>query len=410
MSVTPEQLVQSIHGSATRLVLAVTGGGSGAIAQLLEVPGASRTVLEACVPYSEPAMIAWLGGRPDQSCSEPTARAMAMAAYLRARRYDLAAVAGIACTASLATDRPKRGPHRAHLAIQTGAMTIGQSVELVKGHRSRAEEEAVVRCLVLNAVARACGLEQRLETGLRDDEPTEEAGVTAPSPWQDLLAGRVEAVQQSGPTLPANRGVRAVFPGAFNPIHVGHRRMAQIAQERLGQSVEFEISILNVDKPPLDFLEIQRRAGPFSAEQRGREKTGTGSEPVCANSGKPAFGEVPVPVFSRAQTLWLTRAATFEEKSRLFPGATFVVGADTLRRIADPRYFGGDATACQKAIEQIVARGCRFLVFGRQEEGRFVGLSDLDLPPQLRACCEEVPASEFREDTCSTEIRRAQPP
>ena len=119
---------------------------------------------------------------------------------------------------------------------------------------------------------------------------------------------------------------------------------------------------------------------------------------------------MPVPVFSRAQTLWLTRAATFEEKSRLFPGATFVVGADTLRRIADPRYFGGDATACQRATERIVARGCRFLVFGRQEEGRFVGLSDLDLPPQLRACCEEVPASEFREDACSTDIRRAQPP
>ena len=376
MSSTIEQLVDSIHHSTTRCVLAVTGGGSGAIAQLLEVPGTSRTVLEACVPYSEPAMIAWLGARPDQSCSEPTARAMAMAAYLRARRYDPAAVAGIACTASLATDRPKRGPHRAHLAIQTGAMTISQSVELVKGHRSRAEEEAVVRCLVLNAVARACGLEERLEAGLLDDEPMDEAAVAAPASWQDLLAGRVEAVQQSGPTLSANRDVRAVFPGAFNPIHVGHRRMTRIAQERVGQPVEFEISILNVDKPPLDFLEIQQRAGQFSPDQ----------------------------------TLWLTRAATFEEKSRLFPGATFVVGADTLRRIANPRYFGGDATACQKAIGQIMARGCRLLVFGRQEEGRFVGLSDLDLPPQLRACCQEVPASEFREDTCSTEIRRAQPP
>jgi len=387
MSVTPEQLVQSIHGSGTRLVLAVTGGGSGAIAQLLEVPGASRTVLEACVPYSEPAMIAWLGGRPDQSCSEPTARAMAMAAYLRyaekgsglfsaKRVLTFFSLAGVACTASLATDRLKRGPHRAHLAIQTGAMTISQSVGLVKGRRSRAEEEAIVSCLVLNAVARACGLEQRLETGSRDDEPMEEAGVTAPTPWQDLLAGRVEAVQQSGPTLPADRSARVVFPGAFNPIHAGHRRMAEIARERVGQPVEFEISILNVDKPPLDFLEIQRRPGQFSPDQ----------------------------------TLWLTRAARFEEKSRLFPGATFVVGADTLRRIADPRYFGGDATACQRAIERIVARGCRFLVFGRQEEGRFVGLSDLDLPPQLRVCCEDVPASEFREDTCSTDIRRAEPP
>jgi len=400
MSPTIEQLVDRVHRSSTRLVLAVTGGGSRAISHLLEVPGASRTVLEACVPYSEPAMLQWLGARPDQSCSEPTARAMAMAGYLRACRYAPApfpAVTGVACTASLASDRPKRGPHRAHVAIQTNAMTASQSVELVKGRRSRAEEEAVVTYLVLNAVARACGLDERLETGLLDDEPLEAAEAAAPAPWQDLLAGRVEAVQQSGPTLVAGKGdrhllceapggpfrqkvpvtfsgTRVVFPGAFNPIHVGHRRMAEIAQERLGQPVEFEISILNVDKPPLDFLEIQRRSGQFSADQ----------------------------------TLWLTRAATFEEKSRLFAGATFIVGADTLRRIADPRYFGSDATACQRAIEQIAARGCRFLVFGRQEEGRFVGLSDLELPPQLRACCQEIPAGEFREDASSTEIRRSQ--
>ena len=35
-----------------QLVVAVTGGGSQAIADLLTVPGASATVLEAVVPYS----------------------------------------------------------------------------------------------------------------------------------------------------------------------------------------------------------------------------------------------------------------------------------------------------------------------------------------------------------------------
>jgi hypothetical protein len=165
-------------------------------------------------------------------------------------------------------------------------------------------------------------------------------------------------------------------------MHVGHRRMAEIAggrdQPTVGarQPVEFEISILNVDKPPLDFLEIQQRAGQFGPQE----------------------------------TLWLTRAATFEAKSRLFAGATFVVGADTLRRIADPRYFGGDAAACQRAIAEIAARGCRFLVFGREEDARFVGLSELALPPPLRALCQEIPASEFREDVSSTAIRHSQSP
>jgi nicotinamide mononucleotide (NMN) deamidase PncC len=390
MSSAVKRLIQEIHRGPTRFVLAVSGGGSGAIGQLLEVPGASRTVLEAAVPYSAPAMVAWLGGRPDQACSEPTARAMAMAAYLRACRYgsdpgahenEATSLAGVACTASLASDRPKRGPHRAHLAIQTRAMTLSQSVELEKGRRTRAEEEGVVARLVLNAVARACGVGLQLDPGLVEPEQLAQCEAIAPAAWQDLLAGRVEMVlaspatdHPSSATYPPSSATshpRVVFPGAFNPRHVGHRRMAEIAGRRLQRPVEFEMPILNVDKPPLDFLELQRRAGQFGP----------------------------------GETLWLTRAATFEAKSQLAAGATFVVGADTLRRIADPRYYGGDSAACHRAIAAIAARSCRFLVFGRRDGDRFVGLSDLDLPSSLASLCDEVPADEFHEDVSSTEIR-----
>jgi hypothetical protein len=83
-----------------------------------------------------------------------------------------------------------------------------------------------------------------------------------------------------------------------------------------------------------------------------------------------------------------------------------VVGIDTLRRIADARYHGGDAAAWRAAVERIAARGCRFLSFGRRHEGRFVGLADLDLQRPLRDLCQEVPAGEFHEDISSTEIRR----
>src|SRR5580698_635841 len=79
-----ENLVRRIQSSGRALVLALTGGGSQAIAELLTVPGASRCVLEALVPYSELALARFLGGHPDHFCSPPAARAMAMAAYLRA--------------------------------------------------------------------------------------------------------------------------------------------------------------------------------------------------------------------------------------------------------------------------------------------------------------------------------------
>ena len=148
--------------------------------------------------------------------------------------------------------------------------------------------------------------------------------------------------------------------------------MAEIAQEVLGLPTAMEISILNVDKPALDYLEIDRRLGQFPPEQ----------------------------------AVWLTRAATFDDKSRLFPGATFVVGVDTLRRIADPRYYGNDRNGMLQSLQRIIARDCRFLVFGRAVGSSFIRLSDLDLPDVLRRACSEIPPEKFREDVSSTALRK----
>lgn len=57
MAVSVRQLAKLIHDSPTRVVLGISGGGSRAITDLLEVPGASRTVLDAAVPYSERALV-----------------------------------------------------------------------------------------------------------------------------------------------------------------------------------------------------------------------------------------------------------------------------------------------------------------------------------------------------------------
>ena len=348
MSLSAQELVTQIHAAPMRMVLAASGGGTGTIAALLQVPGSSRTILEAIVPYCEGSMVAFLGGRPDQFCSERTARAMAMAAFRRARGYEPdsgRSVAGVACTSALLTDRPKSGPHRTHVALQTASQTAFWSLQLTKGARSRAEEEALVDCLLLNAVADACQLPGRLDVTLLAGETIVADRVNAPQAWQDLLLGKVESVCQGAPPDRIN-GPRAIFPGEFNPMHIGHQRMAELAQQRLGVPVEFEIATTNVEKPPLDYWEIGRRLTQFTPDQ----------------------------------TVWLTRATRFVDKSRLFAGATFVVGIDTLRRLAAPRYYGDDPAACRAAIEAIASRRCRFLVFGRNLGTGFVGLGDLELP------------------------------
>jgi nicotinamide mononucleotide (NMN) deamidase PncC len=350
------------------MVIAVTGGGSGAISSLLEVPGASASVLEAIVPYAATALAGWLGGTPDHYCSERTARAMAMAAFERARELsnsDPHSLVGIGATASLASNRPKRGAHRIHVAWQSADTTAVNSCTFASDN-TRADEERMATQLILSAVADACDVEELTESR----NSVERREQRAPLEWTELLLGKRKSVA----IMPAGAQATArliLFAGAFNPIHSAHKRMAEVATECCGSPVTFELSITNVDKPPLDFIEIADRLLQF-----------------------------------RGERVLLTRAPTFVEKAELAHGCIFVVGVDTLVRIGDPIYYGGNDAKRDAAIEAVAESGCRFLVFGRLLNGKFAAVSNVELPPALRALCDEVPESEFREDMSSTELRR----
>ena len=328
-----DSLIQQIHASGCQLVLSTTGGGSRAISSLLSVSGASATVLEAVVPYAERALADWLGGSVDHACTEWTARAMAMASFERARRSRTAtctALRGIGATASLATSRPKRGSHRVHVAWQSAAETVVVSCELAKGSRDRDAEEEIATRLILQIVAEACGVDTDL-TAPTAEEPIERREKLAPGEWSELLLGKRqmwEAARSPAATrVKLEPTPKLLFPGAFHPFHSGHRLMAEVAARRLGGPVAFELSIANVDKPPLDFVEIQQRLQDL------------------------AGGWV-----------WLTRTPTFVEKAVLAPGATFIVGADTIERIGQERYYAHDAISRDAAITTIAR--ARLSVFG----------------------------------------------
>src|SRR5688572_9982177 len=84
MDSTWSKLIAAVQGSGRQAVLAITGGGTGAIAELLRVPGGSRILLEAIVPYDAGSLRDFLGGDPEQACSDETAVAMAERARRRA--------------------------------------------------------------------------------------------------------------------------------------------------------------------------------------------------------------------------------------------------------------------------------------------------------------------------------------
>lgn len=386
------RLIEAIHSQPVKCVVVVTGGGSSAIADLLTVPGGSRTILEGTVPYSSAALTEWLRRTPEQFCSAETARAMATIACERAYRLsakdesnsrgeDGFRFLGVGCTSSLVSDRPKKGPHRIHIAVETDEATHGVELVLEKGARDRSGEEQLAGQLLLTALARAAGVGECPPLELLPSESIEERYAAGNPLLVALRRGSISHVWslpdwRLAAELPTSSGAGApqgVLCGAFNPLHFGHEQLRRAAEAHLGQPVCFEISLRNVDKPPLDYLTIEERRQQFS--------------------------NVP---------LVLTSAPTFAEKSAALPGMTFVVGVDTAERIIQSRYYGGGDEATRQALETVAANRCRFLVAGRKMGDQLMTLADLHVPAEFASLFEELPVSEFRADVSSTELRKQQ--
>lgn len=362
---TRSQLIRKIHESKYKITFVSSGGGTNAISSLLKVPGASNTILESYIPYSKKSMDLFLNKKPDHYCSLDTCLSMAANAYKKSMDIDKDCnkkyLIGVAVTASLATTYTKIGDHKFYITIQTESFTKSLECILNKGSRSREEEEELITEYVLCLLSDCCGLKKEMP---EHAEKIEITTIKAEKSWKKLLNNEVNFISN-------NRGTpELIFPGSFNPLHDGHIKMRELAEKKTGMRATFEICARNADKPPLTFHEIKRTLDQFTDNDS-----------------------------------WvMTSAGRFSEKAEMFPNSVFIIGADTLVRVFDEKFYTNKKDMLDH-IQRFNDHNINFLVFGRKVNNRFVSLRDIVIPETIRNRCTGFEEASFRDDISSTELR-----
>ena len=386
-----------------KLVLVIAGSGAKAVSSqvqslLVARPGTPSPFLEIATLDSIQSLQEFAGINIASINAEQAARALAVAAHDRGEKLlgltksvqqgdsgEQLNIIGVGCVLSESiVDLPANHlPSSAETSIAVHSDRGTMSASL-----ARANDRALD---LLNHLLVKFGIRIPIES-LDNTDSLKHAKirhVCAPESFRDLIAGRITAIKDAGLSLKRTTweemhcwsctreapvlSNQLIFPGSFNPPHAGHQQMAQLASHEFGKPVICELAVRNAEKPPLDYISIRERIEWLS--ERG--------------------------------LAWIvTRTARFYEKADLFPESTFIVGADTAIRIADPKFYGNQVNARDRALAYFASRGCRFMVFGRATEGGFRSAEQLSLPHVMQEISYAVPEHRFRNDISSTLLRR----
>ena len=364
-----QNLVFSIQDKSCQIVMAVTGGGTEVIGEMLRYGGGSKVLSEAVIPYSPSSFDSFVKGKPDKYCSITAARDLAMASFQRAiflnPNSSLENLIGVGATSSLSKEQERAGrEHKVHIAVQTIDRTFSFSPSLNEVF-GRLDQETKTAEFILKMIAFSCGI----ETDLSDVDIFK-----ADQDVCNVVLGFKKV--HSIPNVNTSYKNRIIFSGAFNPIHEQHISMIQKVKEIKNLPVDLELCVRNVDKPALNYKEIDNRLN--------------------------FIGNLNLDC---VEAIHLTGCSTFAEKSIYFPHAQFLVGWDTLVRICDPKYGKLD-----EVIDCFVRNKIKFLVFHRISNGESTEKDSLDrIHPEILKISEIFGSDVLNpSDISSTKIRKGE--
>ena len=370
-----EYSITRIHNSKTKLVMSVSGVGSQSINWLLNVPGASKTLIEATIPYSNESLNRYIGEVPSQYVSKTTALSMAKAAYMQGIQYGNHEmdIIGVSCTGAISTNRKRRGDNQAFVGLWGARLKYVAHLILEKGDRSRVEEEELVSSLIVQCIEEKLLGNSLLNVELNKLESVSVDETEFSSDLDSLVNGHISSITSLGTNLVGlDKSFKGgILSGSFNPIHQGHIELSKIASDILEAPVAFEISVTNVDKPLLQADEIKKRVSQFE----------------------------------RSETVILTCAPLFAEKSGIFQNSTIIIGNDTALRLVDPKYYDNDVQNMYTSLQKVKDNKCDFLVAGRLQNSEFKTIRDMAIPEAFISLFQGIPESQFRMDLSSSELR-----
>lgn len=330
------------------LVMAITGGGAGAIDLLTKNGGASNILLEAHVPYSAKASSEYAGKEPEHFCSRDHALNLAVSSYNRAKAHKTGKPCmGLGSVARLAVDNErKERVHEAWIAIHDDENTRTYHVSFPPKYWRMLQENFLSET-ILRKLEDANGIDTDY------DFTTPVIRANSYDDYEQYIVPMVQCKPQifkhlyeDKPAFELNiKGQRKddaliVFPGSFNPIHAQHRKMAEVAHKLTvgmtnpGKKVVFELCVKNTDKPPLDYMRLVERY-----------------EAISRLYDEPYFGGVMI-----------TNTPLFVDKAQVSGFKHFMIGEDTLERLFDSKYGSS-----YDVYNRFVDKDMQFLVFSRKD-------------------------------------------